>query len=101
MEEQQVVDHNDEAHILSYQALAAVLAALLVLTAVTVTVSRFDLGALNIWVAILVAACKSSFVLLFFMHLWYESRLIKMTFVLTVVILALLIGFIFWDVSFR
>jgi cytochrome c oxidase subunit 4 len=101
MEEQQVDHHSDEEHILSYRALAGVLGILLLLTAVTVTVSRFDLGALNIWVAILIAACKSSFVLLFFMHLRYESRLIKMTFLMTVVILALLIGFIFWDVSFR
>jgi cytochrome c oxidase subunit 4 len=101
MEEQQVDYHSDGEHILSYQALAGVLGVLLVLTAVTVVVSRFDFGALNIWVAILIAACKSSFVLLFFMHLWYEQRLIKLTFVMTVIILALLIGFIFWDVSFR
>jgi cytochrome c oxidase subunit 4 len=93
--------HAEEEHILSYRALAAVLGILLVLTAVTVAASRVDLGALNIWVAILIAATKSSFVLLFFMHLRYESRLLKTTFLITIVMLALLIAFMFWDVSFR
>lgn len=96
------MDHrSEEEHILSYRALAAVLGILLVLTAVTVAVSRIDLGALNIWVAIAIAATKSSFVLLFFMHLRYESRLLKTTFLITIVMLALFIGFTFWDVSFR
>ena len=92
---------NEQPHIVSYGALAAVLAGLLVLTAVTVLVSRIDLGALNIWVAIAVAAVKSSLVLLFFMHLWWEGRLIKVTFLSTVLTLALLIGFLFWDIAFR
>ena len=88
-------------HILSYPKLGAVLCVLFGLTAVTIVISRIDLGILNIWIAILIASIKSSFVLLFFMHLKYESRLLKMTFVGTVVCLAILIGFIFWDISFR
>ena len=96
---QEIEEHG--GHIVSYRALAGVLGGLLVLTAVTVAVSRFDLGALNIWVAILVAATKSSLVLLFFMHLRWEPRLITTTFLITVVTLALLIGFLFWDISFR
>ena len=88
-------------HILSYTKLFAVLCVLLCFTAITVAVSRIDLGALNIWTAILIASIKSSFVLLFFMHLKYESRLMKIAFVGTVLCLAILIGFIFWDISFR
>ena len=95
------VDELQPEHVVSYWTHAAVLLALLALTGVTIAVSRFDMGALNIWVAISVAAVKSSFVLLFFMHLLWENRLIKYTLVITIVILALLIGFIFWDVSFR
>jgi cytochrome c oxidase subunit 4 len=90
-----------EAHIQPYSHLLAVLAALLALTAVTVAVSRVELGALNIWAAILIASIKSTFVLLFFMHLKYEGRFIRSTFVVTICTLALLIGFLFWDVSFR
>jgi cytochrome c oxidase subunit 4 len=95
------VDDNGVEHILSYPKLVAVLCVLFGLTAVTIVVSRIELGILNIWIAILIASIKGSVVLLFFMHLKYESRLLKMTFVGTVVCLSILIGFIFWDISFR
>ncbi|MBW1897838.1 MAG: cytochrome C oxidase subunit IV family protein [Deltaproteobacteria bacterium] len=88
-------------HIISYGKLFSVLCALLVLTAITITASRIDLGALNIWIAILIASFKATFVLLFFMHLKYESGLLKIAFIGTIGCLAVLIGFIFWDISFR
>lgn len=91
----------NEEHTLSYKQLFAVLLALLVLTAVTVGASTIDLGGLNIWITILIASVKSSLVLLFFMHLKEENRVVKSTFIITIVILALLISFLFWDVSFR
>jgi cytochrome c oxidase subunit 4 len=95
-----VTEHGSE-HIQPYKHLLAVLAALLALTAVTVAVSRVELGGLNIWMAILIASLKSTFVLLFFMQLKYEGRLIITTFLVTICTLALLVGFLFWDVSFR
>ena len=88
-------------HIQPYSHLLAVLAGLLALTGVTVAVSRIELGALNIWMAILIASVKSSLVLLFFMHLKYEGRFIRITFLVTIFTLAVLIGFLFWDISFR
>jgi cytochrome c oxidase subunit 4 len=90
-----------DKHIQSYGHLAGVLGALLVLTGITVAVSRIPLGALNIWAAIVIASIKSTFVLLFFMHMKYEGRVIRITFIVTIVTLAVLIGFLFWDISFR
>jgi cytochrome c oxidase subunit 4 len=90
-----------EQHPQPYRHLLAVLLGLLLLTAVTVAVSRVHLGAFNVWVAILIASLKSSLVLLFFMHLKYEGRFIRITFLVTIVTLAVLIAFLFWDVSFR
>ena len=92
---------NHSEHVLSYRKLLAVLAGLLILTAITVGVSRLDLGAFNIWAAIAVAALKSSLVLLFFMDLRDAGRSIVMTFLITVGLLAIAIGFIFWDIAFR
>ena len=92
---------SSEQHPQSYTQLLAVLLGLLVLTGVTVSVSRIELGALNIWAAILIASVKSSLVLLFFMHMKHEGRFIRTTFVVTVVTLAVLISFLFWDISFR
>jgi len=95
------VDEGATEHILSYRRLALVLGLLLVLTAVTIAVSRIDMGIFNIWIAILVASAKASLVVLFFMHMKYEARLLKMTFLGTIGCLALIISFIFWDISFR
>ena len=98
--EGRVVEASAE-HPQPYRHLLAVLLGLLALTAVTVAVSRIQLGALNVWAAILIASLKSSLVLLFFMHLKYEGRLIRTTFLVTIFTLAILISFLFWDVSFR
>ena len=95
------MDTHDE-HVLSYGKLLTVLGVLFALTVVTILASTVDLGALNIWVALLIASVKATFVLLFFMHLKYEhSKVFAITFVVTVFSVALLIGFLFWDISYR
>jgi cytochrome c oxidase subunit 4 len=96
-----LMEEKNENHVLSYPKLAMVLGVLLGLTSITIAISRIDLGVLNIWIAIVIASIKSSFVLLFFMHLKYESRLVRITVIGTIGCLAVLIGFIFWDISFR
>lgn len=53
-----------------------IFAALLALTAVTVGASRVDLGMLNMPVALAIAGAKAALVVLFFMHVRYESRLV-------------------------
>jgi len=95
------LDSHADIHILSYKQLVAILSILLILTGTTVGVASIDLGAANIWAALGIAAIKSTFVLLYFMHLRYESRLLAGTLVLTLSVLAILIGFIFLDVAFR
>ena len=91
-----------EEHILSYKTLLMVLGVLFVLTVITVFASTIDLGALNVWVALMIASVKATFVLLFFMHLKFEqSNVFAITFVVTVFCVAILIGFLFWDVAHR
>ena len=60
-------------HIVPVGVLAATLTTLLFLTFLTVAVSWVDLGALNLWLALLIAATKATLVLLYFMHLRYEK----------------------------
>ena len=74
---------------------------LLILTATTVAVSRIHLGALNVWVALGIAALKSSLVIFFFMHLRQEMRLFKIGLLVMLTILAIFIGFTFIDVLYR
>jgi cytochrome c oxidase subunit 4 len=86
---------------LSYRFLLLVLMALFALTALTVGASTLNLGALNVWLALVIAATKASLVLLFFMHLKYEAMVLKLSFLATFGFLAIIIGFIFLDIAFR
>ena len=95
------MDSNHHTNELTYSKLLVVLLALFALTGITVYASGIDFGALNIWVALIIASIKSTLVLLFFMHLRYESRLLKLTFAITIFSLAIVIALIFWDVAFR
>jgi len=74
---------------------------LLILTTITVIVSRIHLGALNVWAALGIAALKSSLVIFFFMHLRQEMRLFKIGLLVLLCILAIFIGFTFLDVLYR
>jgi len=65
-------------HIVPKRIYFAVFFALLVLTWVTTGVSTLDLGRWNIFVALAIAISKASLVALFFMHVWYGTRLTKM-----------------------
>ncbi len=88
-------------HRVSYGTLSAVLGVLLVLTGLTVAVSYVDLGAFNVWLALGIASTKASLVLLFFMHIRDEGRLVVLSFLGTVLFLAIMIAFTFCDVAFR
>ena len=92
---------HEEQHIMSYTLLGGVLLSLLILTVVTVGISYIDMGFFNVPMALLVATTKSTLVLVFFMHLKYEGKLIVISFTSTVVVLCVLISFTFWDVAFR
>ena len=95
------MNHQEKHHVLSFTQLAVVLGILLALTGVTVAVSYVHLGFLNVPVALAIACTKVTFVLLFFMHLKYEGRFIILSFVGTVTVIIIMIGFTFWDVAFR
>ena len=88
-------------HIFAYRTLFYVLVALLILTGITVGASYIDMGKLNVWVALGIASAKASLVLMIFMHLRFEGRALILSFLSTVIFLAIMIGFTFWDVAFR
>ena len=75
--------------------------ALLALTAITVAVAGMHLGTLSVTVAVLIAGIKATVVLLFFMHLKYESTLFKTMVLVTIGTFVIFIGLTFFDVLFR
>jgi len=71
-----------------------VFAALVLLTIITVLVGikmRFQHEAVNVLVALLIAAVKASLVALFFMHLKFEGKLIYMIFLVPLALCVLLV----------
>jgi cytochrome c oxidase subunit IV len=63
------------AHIIPLKNYIIVFLTLVALTALTVIASRFDFGAMNTIIAILIASIKAGLVLAIFMHLKYDDRL--------------------------
>ena len=72
--------------------LAAVFAALVLLTGLTVAVSKIDLGNLNLYVALAIAVIKASLVVLFFMHLFWDRPFNSMVFAGCLLFVSLFIG---------
>ena len=78
-----------------------ILGSLLVLTFITVWVSYFNFGVLNVLVAMLIATIKASLVALFFMHLYEDNRLNQVVFISSFVFLAIFVGLTASDLLFR
>ncbi len=85
-------------HAVPKRILVGVYAGLMILTAVTVGVSRIDLGEMNIVVALAVAVVKGTLVALFFMHLFWDSRFNAMILISAFFFLAIFIGIALLDV---
>jgi len=90
-----------EVHIVPKRIYFAVFAALIILTWVTTYVATLDLGRWNIFVALAIAIFKASLVVLFFMHVWYGSRMTKMIVTASIFWLILLLFFAMTDIWTR
>jgi cytochrome c oxidase subunit 4 len=91
----------EHVHIVPYKTFLIVWVALLILTGITVAVAQYHFGAWNIWVALGIATLKSGLVVAVFMHMKYEDRLFRLALFSALAILAIFIGFTFFDVLYR
>lgn len=66
-------------HVVPVKIYYGIFAILLALTGVTVAVAYLDLGRMNAVAAIAIACFKALIVVLYFMHVKYSTRLIKLT----------------------
>lgn len=88
-------------HIVSPKVYMTIFGALMLLTALTVVIAYVDLGVMNLPVALLIAFTKATLVVLFFMHVKYSSRLIKLSVVTGLFTIMLLFGGVLTDVFSR
>jgi len=79
-------------HVISIGIYVGIWAILMVLTAVTVFVSFIELHDWNIVLALTIATIKGTLVVLFFMHLFYSSKLTKVTVIASLFFLFLLLS---------
>ena len=88
-------------HILPLGLYLKVGGTLLALTVITVWVAQYDLGALNLIVAMTIACVKATLVALFFMHLKYASKLYSVVLVGALLMVAVFIVFTMFDTLTR
>lgn len=84
-------------HVIPLPVLFAVLGTLLVMTVVTVAVSRLDFGRYNLWIALGIAVFKASLVLLFFMHLKYDRPFNAIVIIVSMALVVLFIAIALTD----
>ena len=89
-------DH-DAPHVVPVWLLAGVLAILLALTVFTVAVTLVDLGPMNIFVALGIAVIKSAFVVLYFMHLRWDSPFNSIVLVAALLFIGVFLAFAMVD----
>ena len=92
---------NDKNHIVPYRTYLLVLAGLIVLTLISVEVTNIHLGALTVFIALLIAAVKSTFVLRIFMHLKFDNKMFTMATIGVVTLLFSVIIITLVDYLFR
>ena len=64
-----------EEHVVPPRVYLTIFAVLMLLTVVTVAAAFMDWGFLNVAIAVTIAIVKATFVILYFMHLRYSSKL--------------------------
>jgi len=79
-------------HVLPASIYVSIWAILMFLTGLTVFVSFIELHNWNIVLALTIATIKATLVVLFFMHLYYSSKLTKVTLIAAIFFLFLLLA---------
>jgi cytochrome c oxidase subunit 4 len=92
---------NNTTHTIEYKTLSKILLILMFLTLVTISVTSIHLGPFTVTVALLIAGTKSYLVLTNFMHLKYESLLLRILVAMVFVLFALIILITFIDYAYR
>ncbi|WP_027472475.1 cytochrome C oxidase subunit IV family protein [Saccharicrinis fermentans] len=95
------MDNHSESHIVPYKTYLYILAILLALTGITVGAAYVEFGQLTIFVTLLLASIKSTLVLIYFMHLKFDNRIIQIIVPTIFILVTLVLIVTFLDYNFR
>jgi cytochrome c oxidase subunit 4 len=84
-------------HAVPRRILVGVYGLLILCTVITVAVSKVDLGPANIWAALLIAVIKGGLVIMYFMHLRWDSPFNGIVILAALFFVALFIGLALLD----
>ena len=88
---------HDPHHVVPLKIYYGIFGILMVLTGVTVGVAYIDLGRWNAVVALAIACFKAMVVVLYFMHVKYSTRLVKLTVIAGLYWMVILFGLTLGD----
>ncbi|MFH1197326.1 MAG: cytochrome C oxidase subunit IV family protein [bacterium] len=94
-------NNTKQSHSIGYGTYVIVWLALLMFTAITVTVAGIDLGDYTLFVALSIAAVKSALVINIFMHIKFDEPIFKVFLLVSAVTLLVIFVLTFFDISFR
>ena len=87
-------------HVHSIGVLVGTWVVLLLLTGMTVAVTKVDIGSPgNLYIAMIIATVKAVIVALIYMHLWSDRKMNMVVFIASVLFMVLVVSFTFLDVS--
>lgn len=91
--------HNE--HIIPYGTYVLVWLSLISLTVLTVTIAGIEIGRLALFVALAIAAIKSTLVISYFMHIKFDDLIFKFFLLVALVTLASIFILTATDIFFR
>lgn len=100
-ESHQSADGKVHAHITPVKAYWAIFGALIFFTLLTVGVSYIHLGPLNLVVAIAIATVKATLVVLYFMHMKYETKFNVLVFLSALLFMGIFLAYTMNDTEHR
>jgi len=88
-------------HVIPLKVYLGIGATLMVFTVITVAAAQVDLGFFNIVLALAIATTKALLVAFFFMHLYYDNKMLFMVFASSIFFLSVLISLTMMDTMRR
>ncbi|MGB9771071.1 MAG: cytochrome C oxidase subunit IV family protein [Candidatus Kapaibacteriota bacterium] len=95
------MENEHKEHLIPYGTYLLVWLSLISLTVLTVTIAGIDFGRISLFIALLIAAVKSTLVINYFMHIKYDSLLFKFFLLVALVTLASIFILTATDIFFR
>jgi cytochrome c oxidase subunit IV len=95
--EHSISESENHAHAVPLPVLAAVFAALIFMTGLTMAATWYDLGSWNLIIALGIATLKAALVVLYFMHLRYDNPFNAIVLITALLFVALFLGLTLLD----